>query len=392
MRPTLFYQPRNNQVVLGEVKRGDGQTAVFGKNGEVNADSTKEAVQVIAQLIELAQHRGGNALVTENQAAQQEEQAKVHKQIMLAAFDSNEEFAALGTELANEITIAVNREGFMRRLLGQQNLTDGAIPTARMDRKNVVASTASGPMITQISMIRGDIHYPEEFYVTTAPFIEQKEITRTPGDLLGETYVNALNAIMVQEDRTWKRLADDLVGVANDSLTLTNSFLPINFMEVVTYVSRWGVPPATVIMSSDFWQDIAALEAWATILSVNVQDELLATGRLGSIHGMEIISDFYRHPQHRVLEGGDLYVIGKPDMHGQYTDRAGVDAREKGPEHENIPGRGWFMSEQLSMTIINDRSLAKLSRSGAPAGDNRALRIRGGDAITWTSGSQNFGT
>ena len=220
------------------------------------------------------------------------------------------------------------------------------------------------------------MYYPQEFDIIANPFIESKELARTPGDLLNETYVNALAAIMVVEDQTWKSGADGVMGYHNDTLNIAHNLLPINLAETAANVWDSGIAPQTCLFASDFWSDIISLEAWATLLQGEAQQEVITTGRIGQVYGMEMVSDFFRHPQHKVLERGELYIVGAPNTHGQYTDRNGVTALEQDASHVGTPGRGWHLSELISLIIVNDRSVAKLNRLGRAFGDNRQLRTQ----------------
>jgi hypothetical protein len=88
----------------------------------------------------------------------------------------------------------------------------------------------------------------------------------------------------------------------------------------------------------------------------------LLTGQLGTIYGMTILSDGYRHTQHRVLEQGEMFVVGDKINHGQYTDRGGVTSQPTDVTTERVPGRGWVFNELMSMVIANSRSVARAIR------------------------------
>ena len=373
MRATLDLRSSyGDAVVLSELRRDNGNAAVLGNNNEINANDQKELATIIAAVIAECEKRK-QPLISQQEAQERQERAKLHQQVMLAAFQSKEELARLGEHIAANLTIAVNRDGFMRRFLNLGDVNEGGIPQVRMDRKEVLANQVTTQVETNVSYVRGDTYYMDEFYVTAAPYIEQKELSRSPGNLLDETYTNALTSIMVKEDQLWKQMADELQGHANDQINISNSFLPVNFGAVIENVSQWGIPPMFTLMATDFWNDITSLEAWATLISLNAKEELLTSGRMGRIMGTELITDFHRHPAHKVINRGELYVVGSPETHGQYTDRNGVTSLELDAATQKVPGKGWFMSEQLSMIIVNDRSVAKLSRIGSVQGDNRAL-------------------
>lgn len=354
MNKRLQFSP--NIAVASDLYRDGSNERLVGRNGELNAGNKQELMEAIAQLIEVA---GNKKIITEHQAEELASTAQTHREMITAAFDSKEELAALGDLMAENLTIATNRDGFMRRFLKYQELENGNIPHVRMNVKNVTASVATGPVMTHTQFIRDNDLYPQEFYITARPYIEQKMIARTSSDILEEKYIDALEAIMVQEDRTWKHMADELVGLDNPHLNISGTFTPSAFAELTSTVNNWGVTPASALIASDIWKDIVAQPDWATIIDPVSQHELLLTGKLGVIHGQDIISDHFRHPQHKVLDQGDCYIVGAADQHGQYSDRGGVESQPIDGTQERVPGRGWFMTETMSMVIANSRSVAR---------------------------------
>jgi hypothetical protein len=72
---------------------------------------------------------------------------------------------------------------------------------------------------------------------------------------------------------------------------------------------------------------------------------------------MTVYSDAYRHPQHKVLQQGDLIVFAAPETLGQFTDRGGVESLPVDAAVTGIPGRGWQLQESLSIVIANSRGV-----------------------------------
>lgn len=348
-----------DRAIAHSIKRPGSSEYLIGSNGELNAANKDELFRTIATLMEAANQQ---PLTTEQQAKELAAQAATHREMVMAAFDDRQELAQLGDLIAGNITQTANRDGFARRLLRYQELTNGQLPQTRMTVKNVTASFAVGPIQTATQFIRNNIYYPEEFYITARPYIEMKEIQRSSDDILEDKYVEALEAIMVGEDRVWKRMADDLIGIDNPHLNIAGNFSPTAFATLVAYVSDWGVTPGTVLFASDIWTDIVT-GGWKDVLDPVSQYEVLQTGRLGTVHGVNLMSDNFREPNLRVLNQGEIYVVGSPDQHGQMTDRGGVDSQPLDMSHERVPGRGWTMSETVSMVIANSRSIARGRRT-----------------------------
>jgi len=60
---------------------------------------------------------------------------------------------------------------------------------------------------------------------------------------------------------------------------------------------------------------------------------------------------------------GEQFILGNPENLGQYTDRGGIDSLPLDGATEGIAGRGWMMSEYVSMLVANSRAVAKGKRS-----------------------------
>lgn len=351
-----FALGTSHVALASQLRLPGSNERMVGNDGHINASDKGDLIKQIAKLMEVASHQ---LVVTDERASEIASVQTIHREMVQAAFDSPQELAALGDLMAENLTIASNRDGFMRRFLRQQELIQGGIPQARMNIKNVTAAVATGPVQTQTQFIRDNILYPNEFYITARPFIEQRDIQRSTSDLLEEKYVDALEGVMVVEDRTWKYMADQLVGLDNPHLNIAGKLTPTAFAELTASVNDWGIAAQHALMASDLWKDITALPEWSDIIDPVSQHELLLTGRLGVIHGLELVSDHFRHPQHKVLNSGEIYVIGAADQHGQYTDRGGVESQPIDGTQERVPGRGWFMNETVSMIIANSRSVAR---------------------------------
>lgn len=350
---------RFNVVAATDLKRPGSNEKLVGANGQLNASNNKDLLTAIAALVQASQTQH---IVTEAQANAMTSADR--QALVVAAFQSKEELASLGDVVAEQIQLTANRDGFARRFLGYQDLAQGQIPRVTMSRKDVVASVATGPTEVATQFVRNNELFPAEFYISARPYIEERDLNRATGDILEEKYTEALEGIMVQEDRIWKRLADEIVGGAgNPHLNVAGEFNPKAFARATGYLQDYGITPAFALLASDLWQDIISNSEWAEIIDPVSQHELLLTGKLGTVHGMEILSDQFRHQTHKVLNRGEFYIVSAPHQHGQYTDRGGVKSQPIDGTHESVPGRGWFMSESLSMVIANPYSVARGRRT-----------------------------
>lgn len=346
-------------VVATELRLNGRSERMVGRNGELNASNTKDLLANISSMIEHASHQ---TILTEDDATERASRANARRNLVTAAFQEAAALRDLGQEMANDLAISSAKEGFMRRLMVRGDLVQGQRPTARVKMKNVAAVAASGPVKTQTQFVRDNWLTPPEFYITARPYMEQRDIEATNTDILAEKYDETLEALMVVEDRTWRAMAQQSVGAANAPTTILGTLNPSAFASIRNQVASWGISVTTALLAQDLWTDIVSDTGFQAIIDPVSKHELLLTGELGRILGCRLITDAFRQPTHKVLAQGELWMVGDAEYHGQYTDRGGITAQPLDGTNEGIPGRGWFMSELMSMVIANARSIAFAQR------------------------------
>jgi hypothetical protein len=329
---------------------------LVGRDGHLNASSKKDLATVVSALMEFAKT---NDVMTEQAALSKEQLATKHREMLTAAFTSKDKLAELAEVMADELYITANRDGFMRRFLAKQELSQGQIPVVRMRMKNVVATVATSAAQVETQLVRDNTFYPPEFYIMARPFIEQREIDRSNTDVLEEKYIETLEAVMVGEDRVFKRLVDNSVGQSNGFTNIVGSVTPLALGQFRNQVTQWGVPARYWLIANDIWNDIIGDGGFQSLIDQVSKHDLLLTGELGTILGMTIVSDGFRHQQHKVLDRGEMYILGDATNLGQYTDRGGLQSLPIDASQEKIPGRGWTVSETLSCVLASSRAVAK---------------------------------
>ena len=345
-------------VAATELRREGGERFV-GRDGHLNASSQADLFKQMAAFMEQASKTGA---VTDEKAAAMEK-AAARRNAITAAFSDRGAHAELGEVLADELYQSANREGFMRRFLAKQDLKQGQMPHVKMRMKNVVATVVTSPVQVQAQVIHDNTYTPPEFNIVSRPFVEDREIQQSLGDVLEEKYLEAQEGIMVAEDRLWRNLALQTVNISNPLTNIVGTMTAGGLMTLRNQVTRWNIPVTAWLVANDIWNDIVGDTSFQQVIDPVSKYELLLTGQLGVIYGMTILSDAYRHPEHKVLDQGEMYVIGDPINHGQYTDRGGVTSQPIDITTEKVPGRGWVFSELMSMVIANSRSVARAIRN-----------------------------
>jgi len=342
---------------ITDLKLGASREAAVASNVEINASSKADLAGRIAELITAS---------SKGEVRQKSANRKEHREVLAAAYNdkSNSKWNKLGVALAAKIEEAAAREGFMRNLMVEEQLNQGEVPRCRMRVNNVVAVQATSASDILRQLVREKIFYPPEFYINDNIEVEDRDIDQISSDILDEKYTEGLQAIMVREDLIWKGLADGTVGSANNMTYIAGQLTPTTLATMRNNVARWKIPVTSCLLSQSYWNDIVGNSEFMAMLDPVSKYDLVLNGQLGTLLGMTLITDGYRAPELQVLQDGDIYVVGAPQQHGQFTTRGGVEST---PIDGAIHGRntkGWYLKESMSSIISNARSVAKGSRLG----------------------------
>lgn len=355
----LNLQPASTATPVITEARTMGGQALTGQNKEFNAHSQAELMNVLASVINSNQQ-----FVTQFQAESAEAAVnavpRTNAEIVTAAQHDAEEFKAMTTAFAEEVQLTRNRDGISRRLMQRMELGQGAEPRIEINPKDVTAQIATGPEQMRTEHVKTQVIRPDEFLLTARPFLSALDIARSDADILQSRYIDALEAIMVQEDRIWKKLADRTINVANQQSIITGTVTTAALATMINQIASWGLDPRFWVIANDITVDLIADSSFRSSFNATAHaEELLQTGSIGMIYGVEVITDQFRHEKHKVFERGEMYVLTGPESHGRYTDRDGLQVKDLDDSHEKVPGMGWSMYSMISQTIVNSRTVAK---------------------------------
>lgn len=347
---------------LGEKR----ELALSSSTGEFNAGSQKELVQAITSLMSSIQNK---QVVPEYQSALSSSevysnQLRERREILAAAYNdtTGQKWAALGANIATQLQEQRNREGFLRRISVGQTLRQGDIARVTMPAWDAVAVVATASSEVGYQTIRNKVFQPEEFEINAALRVEQLDIEQVSGDILEDVYNMGLDAIMVAEDRLWKKAADMTVGVVNPLNYIGGSLTTQILATIRQGVSNWNLPATNAIISNDFWSDVIGSPDFAQFLDPVTKYDLALHGYLGTLIGMNLLTDAFRQPNQKVLNRGEIYVVSSPENHAAYTDRGGVRSTPTSGADNGSTTRGWLMSEMFSFLLANPRSVSKGQR------------------------------
>jgi hypothetical protein len=342
-------------AVATDFKFAGSNERLVASNGEVNASNKKDLLMQASRLM-MATSQGD--VVTEGEASARAQIAATNKQLLAAAFEDPKYHRIVGERIADNIYMTANRKGVARRFLNRVELKQGEIPRFPVRKKNVTAMMLTGPTRVETQLTMDKWLTPPELQIATRVFVPQNEINQSNSDVLEEKYVEALEGIMVTEDRMWINAARQTIGVDNTQSIISGTLSPLTLMSVRQGVAQWGLKPMYCFMANDLFVDVVGDASFIQAIEPVSRHELIMTGELATMYGMTIISEAYRHPEHKVLNQGEFVVVSDPQFHGAYSDRGGVDSQPIDGTTERIMGRGWLLSESVAMTIANSRSVA----------------------------------
>ncbi len=352
---------------IEQLRLGKGQDlALSSSTGEFNANNQKELLEKISGL--MASVSNGTVVpVAQSALSKSEEFAKVQearREVLASAYadSTGKKWASLGASVAVQLQEQRNREGFMRRLAVGQTLRQGDIARVVMPTWDAVAIIATSGSEMGTQLVRQKQFYPTEFEMTANLRVEQLEIEQVSGDVLDHMYNTGLDSLMVGEDRIWKKAADMTVGIVNPLNYITGMLSPHTLAMVRQGVSDWNLPCTTAIIANDFWSDIIGNPDFSSFLDPVTKYDLALHGYLGTLVGLNLLTDAFRQPNQKVLNRGEMYVVASPENHAAFTDRGGIRSTPTSGADQGSTNRGWLMSQILSFLLANPRSVSKGKR------------------------------
>lgn len=350
--------PYRDAIRLGETKLPGQSGALFDNKGELNASSKKDAAQQIGRMITVAQSQGAMGFM--NPAERAELKAN-RERVLTEALASPEKTRMLGEALTADILETTNREGFARRVMEYRELGQGQINEIVFKYKQVRAWDAVSATEVTPTELRDRRILPTEIHLNAYMLIDTREQSRASSDLLEEKYEEGLEQIMVVEDRLWRAQAVG-ASTARNTITTFSTWTPRVFSEMLWQVQRWGVPAAQCMFDASLWQDFVAGNEFAQAYDPVTKWEILQTGFLGNMYGVNLLSDTFRQEKLKVLQTGEVFIVGAPGYHGVMTVRGAVTTEPINLFNVGVAKRGWFIDQITSVNIMNSYSVARGQR------------------------------
>jgi len=355
-----FVSSKHDEVVAGSKKftRPGSAEPIVASNGDINASSVKDLLQGISDLIALSS--AGKIEKHEDQMNQAEK-----KEALASAYNagaSSEEFIAIGETMAAEVKETLGREGIARKFLQFRQLNNGDVLKVRLRKRDTLSwITTSNPQVVT-SVARQPFAIPDMFSLTCSATMEAMEIAQDTGDLLDDRYSDCLEQILCGEDRVFLRLANSAATSLNSPFSFSE-FTPTVCSTMRTEVLRHGgIPVTSALISFDIWNDIVAQPEFTAWYSEIAKHELVLEGNLGSLMGMQLVTDGYRIPTLRVLPDNTVFMFGSPDVLGVVGQWGDLSVKPIDKANDSQARVGWFMNSIEAMTIGNARAVVRGTR------------------------------
>lgn len=338
------------------------QMALSSSTGEFNAYDKKDLAMAIGQLMQAV--ASGEIVHEQQSVASAAEMAEQRREMVSEAMadPSGAKWQALGSGLARQIDEQVERQGFLRNIAMGNTLRQGEQARIPMPTHDALAVVATSSASVGFQTIRQRVFTPQEFEIIANVRVESLDLEQVSGDLLEFAYNQGLEAIMTKEDLLWKAAADKTVGVVNPLELIAGELTTKNLGALRQAVAKHNLPAATAIIANDYWTDIIGSNDFATMLDPITKYDLALNGQLGTLVGMQLITDAFRQPNQKVLNPGEIYIVASPENHAAYTTRGGIRSTPTSGADQGNTTRGWLLAEPFSFVLGNARSVAKGQR------------------------------
>lgn len=188
------------------------------------------------------------------------------------------------------------------------------------------------------------------------------DIHQVAGDLMGRAERDAQNSIVTKEDRLLWDGAEDYRSRQPHDLPVRRPDPRLPGALARDQIDSWNIPVAGSVLSSDFWTDMVGNSVWMEALEPVTRHELLMTGRLATLLGMDLSTDGFRDPTQRVLPRGAMFTYATPEYLGA-TPPVAWTAEPTTGVNEGNTDKGWLVSEILSFVLANCRSVSLAQRA-----------------------------
>jgi hypothetical protein len=361
---------RGNDVAEGKLLKSNPRTGgvmrsastpLVAGNGEYNATSKRELMEIVDGLVKLARtgelHQepalGGDSVADWSQQGHIVQAAMAER-----APTQGGPFQVLGEVFTDSISETMGRMGFTNKILAQQDVAEGGTARVRIRQKDVQSWLMLSDGHTVESLIRQKYIYPRGYNIETLVLMEEAEIHEAGAQIIEEKYNDALEATMVRDDNITKFLLDQAAPSANDVIAF-GAFTPNVFVSLRNQIWQWSLPVPHALIAIDLWDDLFADNDWSRWYSPIEKHELAVEGKLGRLADIELITDGFRYDTLQVLQPGEIYMLSAPQTLGVKANMIALNSTVVDQRMLGRAARGWFLFLRQATAIANSRGVSK---------------------------------
>ena len=328
--------------------------SLYNPRGELNALSTKDALNAITKMARIIEDNASSSQSLAGRPSLTDQQRDEMVKRALLTADGK---VALGQAMALPIRRNLDYAGVARRALVVDPLQNGALPVYDRDidvSAVVVSSNGSAPE----SQVRGDRVTVPTFEIVSNPLVRIKEVKQRRFNVIDRAVQKARQEIQAQEDANifgaLDFAGDSTLGGENAVQDLADAGMTKrDLVEVMTQVEQWDNVCTKFFMHIREFNDIRLWNSnggsAAGEIDPVTQREILQTGLYARIFGADIIVS-------KIVTPGTVFACADGEFVGVMPvlqDIETLPADE--PKRLSL---GWIVSEIVGFGIVNPRGVA----------------------------------
>jgi len=330
--------------------------------GDINAGSKKELIEKFAEL--LGAVNSGEITRTADTAESMDSQRRNAEALLEAYNDGlmSPKMKVIGDTIVEELVEVGKREGFTDLIFGKQPVSQGQDGKVRIRYKQAVAVIATSA--TEVAAVKYRERYirPPTYNLSANLLIDDAELRLSPVGILEEMFEDGMEACSVRQDRLSKQFLDQMNGIMNTPVSIPGNLTPEIWSILRESIEAFGNPASTALLAYDFIKDISGGTSFSNFLDPVSKYQVVLEGRLGSMMGVNIVTDAYREPKLKVLDVGELYVVSAPKNLGVVVEHQPLTPYQVDQRNIGQASQGWFINGVFAQVAQNPRASIKATR------------------------------
>lgn len=329
------------------------QNRLFNREGQLNAQSTQDALTQIAHLMQNVAGSSVNKQAFSKSASQSSLSPEERRQVLASAMKDPEGFSILGQELLLPIKDIVDYEGWSRKVYRVRPLAQGELFRIAKDVRATAWVVGQDGQALE-SRLHGKYVQPSEFKISAYPTVDIEDIYQMNYDVLDRAQDTARQEIELEEDKRGQALLDTAARTVNTVTTFAT--LGVSAFEDVRYqVERNRLVVEKFLINRQELSDI--IKTMSTQVDPVTERELILAGYIGSFLNAQIVTAAGTGVQ-EVVPAGTFYAVTGPEYMGEMGIRVELFSEPFNQYALRRSVKGWAFTEIIGFAIVNPRACA----------------------------------